>query len=96
MQRRPRETAAEMIHLRRHYLPDHIWFADDIFGFRVDWVNEFADALEAGVCTANTLLSEGLIRAAALHLRGQTRMVGSPLRLMSHDQRNDNRGLIHA
>jgi anaerobic magnesium-protoporphyrin IX monomethyl ester cyclase len=48
LQRRPRETAAEMIHLRRHYQPDHIWFADDIFGFRVDWVEEFAEALNAG------------------------------------------------
>ena len=48
LQRRPQETAAEMIHLRRHYRPDHIWFADDIFGFRVDWVNEFAEALTAG------------------------------------------------
>ncbi len=37
-----------MIHLRRHYRPDHIWFADDIFGFHVDWVNEFAAALAAG------------------------------------------------
>jgi anaerobic magnesium-protoporphyrin IX monomethyl ester cyclase len=45
LQRPAREIAAEMIHLRRHYRPDHIWFADDIFGFRVDWVNEFATAL---------------------------------------------------
>ncbi len=48
LQRRPWETAAEMIHLRRRYHPDHIWFADDIFGFRVDWVKEFAAALAAG------------------------------------------------
>jgi radical SAM superfamily enzyme YgiQ (UPF0313 family) len=48
LQRRPREIAGEMIHLREQYRPDHIWFADDIFGFRVDWVNEFADALAAG------------------------------------------------
>ena len=48
LQRRPRETAAEMIHLRERYRPDHIWFADDIFGFRVDWVDEFAEALAAG------------------------------------------------
>ena len=48
LQRPPREVAAEMIHLRRHYRPDHIWFADDIFGFQVDWVNEFAAALAAG------------------------------------------------
>jgi radical SAM superfamily enzyme YgiQ (UPF0313 family) len=47
LQRRPREIAAEMVRLRRCYRPDHIWFADDIFGFRVDWVNEFAEALAA-------------------------------------------------
>jgi anaerobic magnesium-protoporphyrin IX monomethyl ester cyclase len=48
LQRPAREVAAEMIHLRRHYRPDHIWFADDIFGFRVDWVREFAAALVDG------------------------------------------------
>ena len=48
LQRPAREVAAEMIHLRRHYRPDHIWFADDIFGFRVDWVKEFAAALAEG------------------------------------------------
>ena len=45
LQRPAREIAAEMLHLRRHYRPDHIWFADDIFGFRVDWVQELATAL---------------------------------------------------
>jgi anaerobic magnesium-protoporphyrin IX monomethyl ester cyclase len=48
LQRPAREIAAEMIHLRRHYRPDHVWFADDIFGFRVDWVKEFATALAEG------------------------------------------------
>ena len=48
LQRSPREVAAELIHLRRHYRPDHIWFADDIFGFKVNWVNEFAAALAEG------------------------------------------------
>jgi anaerobic magnesium-protoporphyrin IX monomethyl ester cyclase len=48
LQRPAQEVAAEMLHLRRHYRPDHIWFADDIFGFRVDWVNDFAAALAAG------------------------------------------------
>ena len=48
LQRPARDIAAEMIHLRRHYRPDHIWFADDIFGFRVDWVQEFAAALDEG------------------------------------------------
>jgi anaerobic magnesium-protoporphyrin IX monomethyl ester cyclase len=48
LQRPAREIAAEMIYLRRHYRPDHVWFADDIFGFKVDWVNEFAATLAAG------------------------------------------------
>jgi anaerobic magnesium-protoporphyrin IX monomethyl ester cyclase len=48
LQRPARETAAEMLYLRRHYRPDHIWFADDIFGFKVDWVKEFAAALTEG------------------------------------------------
>jgi anaerobic magnesium-protoporphyrin IX monomethyl ester cyclase len=48
LQRPAREVAAELIHLRRHYRPDHIWFADDIFGFKINWVNEFAAALAEG------------------------------------------------
>jgi anaerobic magnesium-protoporphyrin IX monomethyl ester cyclase len=47
LQRNPLEVAAEMAHLRRTFNPDHIWFADDIFGFRVDWVTQFAAAAKA-------------------------------------------------
>ena len=47
LQRPAADMAAEMLHLKRHYRPDHIWFADDIFGFKVDWVREFAAALAA-------------------------------------------------
>jgi len=36
-----------MAHLKRTFNPDHIWFADDIFGFRVDWVTQFAAATRA-------------------------------------------------
>ncbi len=46
LQRPASEVAAEMLHLKRHYRPDHIWFADDIFGFKVDWVNAFAAELK--------------------------------------------------
>jgi anaerobic magnesium-protoporphyrin IX monomethyl ester cyclase len=46
-QRSPRAVADEMTHLKRAFDPGHIWFADDIFGFRTDWVNRFAEALEA-------------------------------------------------
>lgn len=45
LQRSAAEVAAEMTHLKRTHDPDHVWFADDIFGFRVDWVTEFARAL---------------------------------------------------
>lgn len=47
LQRSPFEVAAEMSHLKRAFNPDHIWFADDIFGFRVDWVEQFAAATQA-------------------------------------------------
>jgi anaerobic magnesium-protoporphyrin IX monomethyl ester cyclase len=47
LQRSPFEVAAEMSHLKRAFNPDHIWFADDIFGFRVDWVTDFAAATQA-------------------------------------------------
>jgi anaerobic magnesium-protoporphyrin IX monomethyl ester cyclase len=47
LQRSPASVAAEMTHLKRSFAPGHIWFADDIFGFRVDWVNEFAAAVQA-------------------------------------------------
>ena len=47
LQRDAVEVAAEMAHLKRSFNPDHIWFADDIFGFRVDWVAEFAASVRA-------------------------------------------------
>jgi len=47
LQRDAADVAAEMLHLKRRFAPDHIWFADDIFGFRVDWVVAFAAAVRA-------------------------------------------------
>jgi len=47
LQRSASSVAREMSHLRREYAPDHIWFADDIFGLRVDWVHEFAQSIAA-------------------------------------------------
>lgn len=46
-QRSPAAVAAEMVELKRRFAPDHIWFADDIFGFRADWVQRFAAELDA-------------------------------------------------
>jgi len=47
LQRRATDVAAEMTLLKRRFAPDHIWFADDIFGFRADWVSEFAQAAQS-------------------------------------------------
>jgi anaerobic magnesium-protoporphyrin IX monomethyl ester cyclase len=75
LQRPAAEVAAEMTHIKRELAPDHIWFADDIFGFRVDWVREFADALAASggaipftIQTRADLISERM--AAALRAAG--------------------------
>jgi anaerobic magnesium-protoporphyrin IX monomethyl ester cyclase len=47
LQRDAADVAAEMAYLKRTFNPDHIWFADDVFGFRVDWVVKFAAAVHA-------------------------------------------------
>jgi anaerobic magnesium-protoporphyrin IX monomethyl ester cyclase len=46
-QRSAESVAAELLYLRRAFDPDHIWFADDIFGFRSAWVVRFAQAVRA-------------------------------------------------
>jgi anaerobic magnesium-protoporphyrin IX monomethyl ester cyclase len=46
-QRSAESVAAEFTHLKRTYGPDHIWFADDIFGFRPAWIASFAAAVQA-------------------------------------------------
>jgi len=46
LQRPATAVAQEMGTLKRSYGADHIWFADDIFGLRVDWVHEFAQAVQ--------------------------------------------------
>lgn len=75
LQRNAVDVAHEMAYLRHTFEPDHIWFADDIFGFRVDWVNEFNQAAAAAggsvpftIQTRADLLSERM--AAALRGAG--------------------------
>jgi anaerobic magnesium-protoporphyrin IX monomethyl ester cyclase len=48
LQRSAAEIAEEMLLIKRRYAPDHVWFADDIFGFRADWVTAFGAALDEG------------------------------------------------
>jgi anaerobic magnesium-protoporphyrin IX monomethyl ester cyclase len=59
-----------MAYLKRTFAPDHIWFADDIFGFRVDWVREFAavtrqlgGSVPFTIQTRADLLSERMVQA---------------------------------
>jgi anaerobic magnesium-protoporphyrin IX monomethyl ester cyclase len=70
LQRNAHEVAEEMAYLKRSFNPDHIWFADDIFGFRVDWVAEFAASVRAAdaripftIQTRADLISERMAEA---------------------------------
>ena len=70
LQRDPVAVAAEMTHLKHTFAPDHVWFTDDIFGFKVDWVEDFASAARAAdgfvpftIQTRADLMSERMARA---------------------------------
>jgi anaerobic magnesium-protoporphyrin IX monomethyl ester cyclase len=74
-QRSAQDMAAEMTYLKQTFQPDHIWMADDIFGFHIDWVSEFAEHLSAAdgsvpftIQTRADLISERM--AAALKRAG--------------------------
>ena len=41
-QRGPENVAEELRLLREQIAPDHVWFADDIFGLTPDWIHQFA------------------------------------------------------
>lgn len=46
-QRTPADVAEEMRLLRDGVAPDHVWFADDIFGLTAAWIEAFADEVRA-------------------------------------------------
>jgi len=51
-QRSAASIAEEMARLKREVAPDHIWFADDIFGMTGDWIAAFAEEVtrrDAGI-----------------------------------------------
>jgi anaerobic magnesium-protoporphyrin IX monomethyl ester cyclase len=45
--RSPANVAEELLGVKRTLRPDHIWFADDIFGLRPQWVVDFAQEVAA-------------------------------------------------
>jgi ApbE superfamily uncharacterized protein (UPF0280 family) len=57
---------------------------------------EISSALTAGTERAHSLISNSLIRAAALHLQGQTRIVGDTLQLAQPTKIAVEEGLLHA
>jgi anaerobic magnesium-protoporphyrin IX monomethyl ester cyclase len=44
--RSPENVVAELKWLKSTYVPDHIWFADDIMGLKPRWIDRFADLVE--------------------------------------------------
>lgn len=71
-QRSAEDVAAEMTYLKHTFRPDHIWMADDIFGFHVDWVSAFAGHLRDSdgsvpftIQTRADLGSERMVKALA-------------------------------
>jgi len=60
--------------------------------------DEIAAALDAGVAVAELLLCEGLIHAAALHLRADTRVVGVSIasEQLVPDLEKSGRSFMHA
>lgn len=69
--RSPEHVADELQWLAEHHAPDHVWFADDIFGLKPGWVPCFRDALrERGLrirfkiqSRADLLVEEGAVDA---------------------------------
>lgn len=45
-QRSPASVAEELRRLKLEVRPDHVWFADDIFGMTAEWIREFAVEVE--------------------------------------------------
>ena len=41
--RSPENVVAELKWLKETYQPDHVWFADDIFGLKPGWIEQFGD-----------------------------------------------------
>jgi len=44
--RSPENVAKELKWLKDNFAPDHIWFADDIFGLKPNWIERFANEVE--------------------------------------------------
>jgi anaerobic magnesium-protoporphyrin IX monomethyl ester cyclase len=69
--RSPANVVSEMLWVKEHLRPDHIWFCDDIFGLKPGWIESFAetvvgsDAVIPFKCLGRVdlLLKEGTVSA---------------------------------
>ncbi len=70
--RAPEDVVDEMSVLKSRYAPDHLWFADDNFGYPIDWLERFTGHVNRRsvkipftIQTRVDLLSEPAIRCLA-------------------------------
>ncbi|RLE17278.1 MAG: radical SAM protein [Acidobacteria bacterium] len=42
----PERVVEDLAWLKKHHDFEHVWFCDDIFGLRAEWLEDFADGLE--------------------------------------------------
>jgi radical SAM superfamily enzyme YgiQ (UPF0313 family) len=66
--RSPENVAAEMKWLKETYHPDHIWFADDIFGLRPGWIERFSQqvAEQDAIVPFKCLLRADLVKPSVV------------------------------
>jgi radical SAM superfamily enzyme YgiQ (UPF0313 family) len=81
--RSPENVVAEIKWLKEQYQPDHIWFADDIFGLKPGWIERFAillreaDAVIPFKCLQRADLINEKVAAALAAAGCQTVWVGA-------------------
>jgi radical SAM superfamily enzyme YgiQ (UPF0313 family) len=66
--RSPQHVAAEVERLRAAYRPDHLWIADDIFGLKPEWIEQYASIVagRGGVVPFKCLMrADGVSEATA-------------------------------
>lgn len=66
--RSPKNVVEELIFLRENFQIDHVWFADDIFGLKPGWIQEYAALVKA----SNVLTSFSCQSRVDLLLDGNT------------------------
>jgi radical SAM superfamily enzyme YgiQ (UPF0313 family) len=70
--RSPESVANEIRWLRRTYRPDHLWIADDIFGLKPGWIEQFAALVSEQGCAVPfkcLLRADGVSAGVARALR---------------------------